>query len=241
MDIVGILRWLPEDVPDATLRRDLDGTPLLVTEHIHAEARARYKPWDFLHLTEGPARMFDMPSSDPRVVVPEPQRDAVARAWRRFVFGHPGAYLRHRWETFRELVGLSSRLPWATVYLHRHQHPGKLEQAAIGRYRSDVQNVTGMLVMWTDKRTVLFLPWIYIAISLLLLPLCRRQRDAFALLASGLAMESSLFFIAPTPDYRYSHWMVACTCFAAVLLFVRRLTRTATDRDRTGSPARRTR
>jgi len=72
------------------------------------------------------------------------------------------------------------------------------------------------------KGTPLFKPWIYLALALLLLPLALRQRDAFALLASGIALEATLVVLAPTPDYRYSHWMVVATCIAIVVLVARR-------------------
>ena len=64
----------------------------------------------------------------------------------------------------------------------------------------------------------IFLPWMYAALALLLLPLARRHRDLLALLLSGLGLELSLLPFAATADYRYSHWMVVCTCIAAIAL-----------------------
>ena len=57
---------------------------------------------------------------------------------------------------------------------------------------------------------------------LALLVMCRRQRDVLALLLSGLGLELSLLPLVQTPDYRYSHWLVICTCLAVVMLFTRR-------------------
>jgi hypothetical protein len=68
----------------------------------------------------------------------------------------------------------------------------------------------------------IFVPWIYLVISLVLLPLTRRHRDVFAVLCSGIIMESSLLPLAQSPDYRYSHWMVICACIAVVVLTARR-------------------
>jgi hypothetical protein len=63
----------------------------------------------------------------------------------------------------------------------------------------------------------------YLVIALVLLPLAIRHRDVLALLLSGLGLEASLFPLAPTPDYRYSHWLVICTLLAIIMLTARRM------------------
>jgi heme/copper-type cytochrome/quinol oxidase subunit 3 len=77
-------------------------------------------------------------------------------------------------------------------------------------------------VQWLCVHTPPFVPWIYAALSLIMLPLARRQRDVLALLLSGLIMESSLLVLAHSRDYRYSHWMVITTMLGALLLATRR-------------------
>jgi hypothetical protein len=42
-------------------------------------------------------------------------------------------------------------------------------------------------------------------------------------LLSGIGLEASLFLLAASPDYRYSHWLVVCTCIAIVMLVARRI------------------
>ena len=58
---------------------------------------------------------------------------------------------------------------------------------------------------------------------LAVLVLCCRDRLTLGLLASGVLYELSYFPVGPNPDYRYSHWMIAATTLACVILFVRRL------------------
>jgi len=41
-------------------------------------------------------------------------------------------------------------------------------------------------------------------------------------LASGIVMEGSLLVLAPSPDYRYSHWMVVCTAIGVISVTARR-------------------
>jgi hypothetical protein len=78
---------------------------------------------------------------------------------------------------------------------------------------------------WLSLETPLFRPYLYVAIALLLLVLAVRDRLTLALVISGLNYELSFFPTAGAPDSRYSHWMITCTCIAAVLLFAQRLRR----------------
>ncbi len=71
-------------------------------------------------------------------------------------------------------------------------------------------------------RTPIFWPWIYLVVAVVLVPLARRQRDVLALLASGVLYELSLFATATSAEYPQSHWMIACTGVAAVVVVARR-------------------
>ncbi len=79
-----------------------------------------------------------------------------------------------------------------------------------------------------SANTLVFRPYLYFAIAALLLPLAWRQRDAFALLASGLIYELTLLPFAPSAEYRYSHWMIVCTVLAVVILVRERAPRAVT-------------
>jgi hypothetical protein len=74
-------------------------------------------------------------------------------------------------------------------------------------------------------RTPIFVPWIYLALAVVFLPLARRHREVLAILGSGVLYELSLFTTATSSDYRQSHWMIACTCTAIVVLAAHRARR----------------
>ena len=87
------------------------------------------------------------------------------------------------------------------------------------------------------SHTWLFRPWIYLVLTLVLLGFAVRVPYAPGLLLSGLGNEMSLFFLAHSPDYRYSHWMVCTTVLAGILVFADRLR--GNPRPLSGRPAER--
>ena len=70
-----------------------------------------------------------------------------------------------------------------------------------------------------NQNTWLFRPYYCFWAAILALALCgyRRRGYEVALLSSGLAYELGYLFVAPSPDNRYSHWMVACFTIAAAI------------------------
>ena len=50
-----------------------------------------------------------------------------------------------------------------------------------------------------------------------------RQRIDMALFLGPALLLLSLFFLAHSADYRYSHWMICTTLLAGILLFTDRL------------------
>jgi hypothetical protein len=212
-DIAGTLSYA-DPISDDELRRTLYGTPLVVEHDIHAAIRAIYSPVDYRHLRRGPKRIWDTPET-------ENERTAVARAWRDVVTSHPAAYFRYRRDTMEMVLRLDhAEYVNVIVRFSSFTHPDNLwidHQAA----PSGIQDVLHHVSIEISKGW-LFYPYIYLAIAILLLPLTRRDRVAFALLASGLLYELAWLFLAPTADYRYSHWMVTTTMMAAVRLFAAR-------------------
>jgi hypothetical protein len=71
-------------------------------------------------------------------------------------------------------------------------------------------------------RSALFRVIVYVVLSLVLLPFCRRDRIALVFLLSGLASEGILFLIAPTTDWRYSCWMIVAVAIAVAMLVAKR-------------------
>lgn len=221
-DIAGTLKNTPP-IPDADLAPLLAGTGLSAERDLHARIVARYRPRNFFYLVEMPGAVWDVPI---RGTVPAPaaQRDAIARAWREIVGAHRGAYLLHRARVFRECLALQgkTRAYWA-VPERSYEYPWVAQEQGVSFHASPLQHALTDMFTWLWQHTPLFEPFVYFVLALVLLPVAaRRHRDVTALLLSGIAIELTLFFLASSPDYRYSHWMVLCTILAAITLVARR-------------------
>ena len=211
-DIVGMVTYAPT-MSDDEVRTKLAGISIVPTEHLQGRMRAVYNPraWYFLAYTES---MVLAPPQDAM------QRAAVTAAWRRMLMSYPRAYFDHRLKVFNELLGLGDKKPRAVWDRFTETEP----QWLIVKHRAQHSRYQAQWVACLRKveSGLLFRAWAYALLAFALLPLCRRQRLAFALLGSGLVCELSLFVSAPSADYRYSHWMISCTIVAAVMIFIAR-------------------
>lgn len=222
MDIAGTLADTDGTIPDDELAKTLDGTQLLVHDHIHAAIRRQYSPIDFEPLIARDGHLWDVPIAG-TVPAPKSQRDAITRAFWDVVTSHPGAYLRHRWNVFLEVIAATSGPVQSPVLTHRHQYKNLMDHFGLATRSWRFQDWLERRFIRIARATPLFRPWMYLVIALVLLPLAIRHRDILALLLSGLGLEASLFPLAPTPDYRYSHWLVICTLLAIIMLTARRM------------------
>ncbi|MBA3393827.1 MAG: hypothetical protein H0T89_14360 [Deltaproteobacteria bacterium] len=220
-DITGVLAYVDDDLPDAELGPILAGSRPLIDRDYHATLRARYKPTDFAHLILGPERIWDLPILGDRAAPPE-QRAGVAHAWKELVSRFPGAYVTHRLAVFGKILGFGDKSPGVMVMTKRGQHKDLAQRFGVSADDWWVQNWIQRRIEKVAHRTPLFRGWFYLVLSLLLLPFAWRQRDVLAILLSGLGLEASLFPLAGTPDFRYSHWLALTTIVAAVLLIARR-------------------
>lgn len=216
-DTVGTLAHLDEDLSDAELQRQFAGTELLTKSNIHENIRAAYRPRDFFPIVNNPKlAMWSVPING-YAPAPEPQREAIGRMWWNTITTYPLQYVEHRLAvTHAVLIG------GGVVPNREFQYPQNAHAAGIGTGWSSIQLKMTKWMRFAVKHTPLFTPYVYLVISLLLLPLAWRQRDVLAILLSGLVMESSLLFLAASNDYRYSHWMILCTILAVVMLTGRR-------------------
>lgn len=226
-DIAGTLANVDETIPDDELRAVFAGTQIKVDADIHQTIRARYKPADFAKLVIGETPLWDLPIMGD-VAAPEPQREAVNRAWREVVTSHPGAYLAHRIDVYISVLGIPRKNAGIMVPITKGQDrlfaiPMKLD------YRPNfAQNfVQRKIVERIAKHTPLFRGWIYVLLALVLVFLGRKNRLALAILGSGLMLEASLFPFAASSDFRYSHWLVICTALAGVVIYRSRTPRGA--------------
>jgi hypothetical protein len=213
-DIVGVLAYTHER-SDEELREILRDTPLHRTTNIQANARAVFSPRSAWLIGHGENRMFDP-------VVTDVQRAAMSRAWKLLVFGDWRAYVAYRTAVFKEMIGLSESPLWSPVFNQFVESPEQMSwidhQASCARLQCDLATS----YYWLADNTPLFRAYVYIVVALLLLVLLCRDALTFALLGSGLTYEVSYFPAAASPDFRYSHWMITCTCLSILVLFAQR-------------------
>lgn len=140
---------------------------------------------------------------------------ALSSNWRRAVRAHPGAYLAHRYDVYREVSGLSGR-------------PAKLLfQRPVGVAKNyPIPPRTHATLQWfrSLRGTPWFRVWLYVAFEaaalFAALAFYVRTRSALplALALSGLSYALSLFLAGGAPDYRYSEWTVMTAVLTLVTL-----------------------
>jgi len=169
------------------------------------------EPFDSWPLVTGPHRLVDPITSDDA-------RDAVIADWQHVVAAHPNAYLFHRLNMFKHLLG---DMPgWMPVY-DEFGDPALLAPLHHRALPSDLQDAwNGVVHLFA--RTPLFKPWLYLLLAIVALVLARRQRLLRNLAISGLVFELAMFFLAPGAEYRNSHWLVTTTTLALVAFAVAR-------------------
>jgi hypothetical protein len=74
--------------------------------------------------------------------------------------------------------------------------------------------------IWALESRYAFRPWIYavVGIGATLVAALRRRWWPCAVALSGIAFELVLLLVAPSPDYRYSYWMIVSALIAATWL-----------------------
>jgi len=151
----------------------------------------------------------------------EPQASALVRAWLRAIVEHPGAFLAHRWHLWLKVLGWNDRrsIPYVTPV---SENRDVIAVAGEARSYSGFQRAVGRLLL-RFSRNIVFWPMLYFVLGIGLLIILWRDPLQRGLLLGALGYEVALFFASPGgQEHRYSHWMITCTCTAALLLFVQR-------------------
>lgn len=142
--------------------------------------------------------------------------DVLATVWFRALREQPMAYLRHRAAVFRQVIGAHREPLLAPVYFAIPENSP--DHAMVSRnFRIDADASPLQLRLRTAFTTMatwtLYRPWLWLGLNLLVVAVAvwARRPAAAAIALSGLCYELALFFIAPSADYRYSHWLILAT------------------------------
>ncbi len=206
-----------EPMTDDEVKAELVGIPLRQTTDLQQRFCQQYDPRWWFALSFNEKGLFEtMPN--------EADRNARRDAWFRLVGDHTAAFLQHRWLVTKELLGITKDLPEEPVCQTFAGAPYQLKPIAHDASLSYFQRVMGKKFIKLSH-TLLYRPWAYLLVGLILCGYSIWRRDAFvvAIVASGFLYEASFLFGAAGPAYRYSHWLVTCVCVATAIVFGDRL------------------
>ncbi len=219
-DITATLRYTEQTIPDDELRATFAGIRLLPDRDLHEAARRGHAENDGEYISvlwTATNQLFFEPQT-------REERDAVMRAWKQIVFGHPGAYLAYRWHLSKMLLEINGEPLVSPVYCWFIDIQDPDLSPLIGEHDASggkIQNVLRDALQGLGRPPGFWVA-LYLVAGIVLLAVSVRDRVRFALLASGLANEAALFVVAPTPDERYSIWLVVVVVVTAILLVGKR-------------------
>ncbi|CAN5671802.1 hypothetical protein BH11MYX1_BH11MYX1_00540 [soil metagenome] len=225
-DIAGVLANTKTVYSDAELEKLLAGTPLILHKDIQNNARRNYEPsmwWPVMN--DGEAHIFNWPTNDT-------ERAAITRAWKELVRAETWPWMHHRLRVFRLMLGLhktNNAAISAPYFFARDVQHDESPPSAPARL---IQRI----IEWVATKTPIDRPYCYLIASLLLLPFARRNRDALALLFSGILYELTYLPVTPSVEYRYSHWMICCCLVGAAILIATRAASASARRSGSSSP-----
>jgi hypothetical protein len=221
-DIAGTLAHVDRAMPDDELKTLLRGTDLQIDHDIHATIRAAYTPRDFFPILNDPANtLWSLPINGYEPA-PQAQRDAIERAWRETLATYPWQYVQHRLAVMGEVLDLRTTRALGAIAKREYRYPEFAHQLGLSTGWTTTQQKMTRSLQWISRHSPLFVPWVYVVITLLLLSIAWRQRDVLAILLSGLGMEATLLPLVHSRDYRYSHWMVITTLIGCTIVVARR-------------------
>jgi len=225
-DIAGVIYRLPDkneqtaiyqSIP-ARLRGNGSLENLLLT----------YSPenWGTMVLGEHPAFRSDPSKYHETAIrddITEQEATVLGRLWIETIIHHPFAWVEHRFDVFKEVIGLTHHDLRSAVAM-RKQYPDWLG-AAYGRVDPEPNRlqISANWLLTHLSWHFIFRPWLYLLITTcvllgcLIFPTPERMQCAF-IAASGFAYEASLFLFAPAADFRYSHYMIYISLLASLLL-----------------------
>jgi len=149
--------------------------------------------------------------------------EQLKQLWLSLIRDYPLQLLTHRMAVFNHVLGLTPDHLWSPSMMKTNGFDGKL-QALYGSNPEStyLQKVAEQQIASLD-RLWLFRPWFYLilALDIMAVTLLRFRLhyiEIILLNMSGYLHELALFFIAPSPDFRYSHYLIFTTILSFLLL-----------------------
>ena len=126
------------------------------------------------------------------------------------------------------MIGATSDPLWDPYYFAQVRGVTVPKDALTAVYGGEIPSMSRVqaAAAWRLERlagTVVYRPWLYLMIAVAVITWCLWRRGELTLqialiAASGLTHEAGLFLLAPSADFRYSHYMIFATLLSGALL-----------------------
>jgi len=222
-DIVGMIEHSQND----TFREELhEGIPASIRAKSSLNSvLAAYKPRSWLSLFNRHGGPLLTPEGRGYSRLSLTDLATLRSTWLLGVSEHPTAWLKHRWAVFEHVLGLTPDSLSSFAMMNTNAFSEKYKKL-YGTNPAPSWFQQG--IEWRLQKSSdywFFRPWFYfiILIGVVFGSVVVNKYldiDIFFIASSGVMHEAALFFLAPSVDYRYSHYMVF-TCLLVILLIVR--------------------
>ncbi|MDX8128621.1 hypothetical protein U737_23525 [Methylomonas sp. LW13] len=225
-DIAGVIKRLEDKSRQQAIFDQLAGS-LNSTGSVEPLLKA-YTPmyWREVFRTKPPTLQLPKNSMESQIhgfeSLSDLQRQTLHKLWIHTLLAEPVLWLRHRLAVSKYVLGLVPDNSWSPVIMAK-DFPSDLEQV----YGSHPQATK--LQEWLEAGMSkyveywFFQPWPYFMLTIcLFFAAVFRQVTAkievICLTSSAILHELGLMLAAPSPDFRYSHYMVFCSLLSLLLL-----------------------
>lgn len=160
----------------------------------------------------------------------EADLSALSELWLSLPLTYPAEWLQHRLAVFSHVIGWVDGDLWGAAFMQTYGFPDWVrvyysDSPDSAEWQEQMQEAIIAISDWW-----FFRPWFYLGTGVILVVvLLVRFEPVFAapilIATSGVMHELGLFIAAPSPDYRYSHYLVFMVALAAIMMLFSRLRR----------------
>ncbi|MBD9359376.1 hypothetical protein [Methylomonas fluvii] len=225
-DIAGVIKRLEDKGRQQAIFDQLAGS-LNSTGSVEPLLKA-YTPmyWREVFRTKPPTLQLPTNSMESQIhgfeSLSDQQRQTLHTLWIHTLLAEPVLWVRHRLAVSKYVLGLVPDNSWSPVIMAK-DFPSDLEQV----YGSHPQ--TTKLQEWLEAGMSkyveywFFQPWPYFVLTICLFFAAAFRGvtvniEVICLTSSAILHEFGLMLAAPSPDFRYSHYMVFCSLLSLLLL-----------------------
>jgi hypothetical protein len=225
-DIAGIIKRLEDKGRQQVIFDQLAGT--LNSKGSVEPLLKAYTPmyWREVFRTKPPTLELPKHSMESQIhgfeSLSDAQRQTLHKLWIHTILAEPVLWVRHRLAVSKYVLGLVPDNSWSPVMMAK-DFPSDLEHAygAHPQATKLQEQLEAGMTKYVEYR--FFQPWPYFVLTIcLFLAAVFRQVTAnievIYLTFSAILHEFGLMLAAPSPDFRYSHYMVFCSLLSLLLL-----------------------